>query len=334
MPTGHLNPQRIVSLVASFALLFQNSEANSFCTMSLSTIATIRLSSRISLVIARGSVLDFASTNDAAIVNAANMGCLGGGGVDGAISNAGGNALYKARLALPIVHGKYVRCPEGDAKITGPGEFGSIMTNHVIHAVGPDYNDFYREDYGEADALLKSAYRRTLEVAAAANLTDVAFSLLAAGVFRGERSLKQVLRLGIRSIISWSKAQSDASSVQSIVMCAFLEKEANTLLAIADDLNLEIVYEEVVDEMEVDAMEEDAVEEKGEMTKELERTKETMKKERKEANEEAKQGIKQDTKEEANEAANERAPQDTILKTKEDENKKQKREERTQEQTD
>jgi O-acetyl-ADP-ribose deacetylase (regulator of RNase III) len=206
--------------------------------MALSIIGTFWLSSRIHLVIARGSVLEFESKRDAAIVNAANEGCLGGGGVDGAISNAGGETLFRARLALPVVQGKFIRCPVGDAKLIGPGDFGEIKTNHVIHAVGPDYNDFSEDEYDEADTLLKSAYKNTLQVAQAAELKDVSFSLLSAGVFRGERSLKQVLKLAVEAVYSWSKDQNDATSVETVIMCAFMEKEANALLKIATELGL------------------------------------------------------------------------------------------------
>ena len=104
------------------------------------------------LCIVQGSVV-FATTD--AIVNAANQGCLGGGGVDGAICDAGGPALAAARRALPLLdapHGRgHIRCHTGDAVATIGGDLSARI---CIHAVGPNYA-FHRDD---GDALLSSAY--------------------------------------------------------------------------------------------------------------------------------------------------------------------------------
>ena len=77
-------------------------------------------SSTVSINICQGSVLDF-KHEKGAIVNAANEGCLGGGGVDAAISKAGASKLLQDRLGLPIVSTKQlkngvqeIRCPTGN----------------------------------------------------------------------------------------------------------------------------------------------------------------------------------------------------------------------------
>jgi len=64
-------------------------------------------------------------------VNAANEECLGGGGVDGAITEAGGPRLAKDRLVLPIVSAG-IRCPTGGVVITGPNRYGTLRIDQII----------------------------------------------------------------------------------------------------------------------------------------------------------------------------------------------------------
>lgn len=203
------------------------------------------------------------STRVGAIVNAANERCLGGGGVDGAINSVAGISLWKDRLALPILGEQEVRCHTGSAVITGPNRYGSLRVSYVVHAVGPAYFRFADEmsdddsdtdtkqddsvDFAEPDALLRSAYQESLERCRENGITDVAFSLLSAGVFRGKRSLNDVLSIGVTAIRDWVKDQEKANleaaaihstdggeqpskhPLRSVTLCGFSELEVVAL---------------------------------------------------------------------------------------------------------
>lgn len=109
-----------------------------------------------------------------AIVNAANRGLLGGGGVDGAIHRAAGPALLEACRAIPEVE-PGVRCPTGEARIT---EGFELPARYVIHTVGP----VYRGHPTDAE-LLASAVRSSLETAVAHELRSISFPAISCGVY-------------------------------------------------------------------------------------------------------------------------------------------------------
>ena len=221
--------------------------------MSLSTIATYKIPAShhpFKLIISQGSVIDFTyppNPSHSAIVNAANEGCLGGGGVDGAISNAGGPNLLLDRKNLPEVPGQEggsIRCPTGNAVITGPNSYGTLHVPFVIHAVGPNYLDYENHNDDESsnneerlvlgDTLLKSAYTSSLTCGKNCNLEAIAFCLLSAGIFRGSRTVKEVLRIGLESICQFEGYE----GLKEVYVCGFTEKELNTLVEIANEIGL------------------------------------------------------------------------------------------------
>jgi O-acetyl-ADP-ribose deacetylase len=109
-----------------------------------------------------------------AVVNAANSGLLGGGGVDGAIHRAGGPDIL--RECEELRRTRWVDgLPTGQAVATTAGR---MQARWVIHAVGPVYTR--RED---RSALLASAYRESLRVADELGARTVAFPAISAGVY-------------------------------------------------------------------------------------------------------------------------------------------------------
>jgi O-acetyl-ADP-ribose deacetylase (regulator of RNase III) len=109
-----------------------------------------------------------------AIVNAANSGLLGGGGVDGAIHRKGGPEILAACRELragPLAQG----LPAGHAVATTAGQ---LPARWVIHTVGPVYSP-----HEERSDVLRSCYRESLRVARELGAERVNFPLISAGVY-------------------------------------------------------------------------------------------------------------------------------------------------------
>ena len=117
---------------------------------------------------------DITRENVDAIVNAANSTLLGGGGVDGAIHDAGGNEILEA--CREIRRTEYPKgLPAGEAVITTGG---NLIARFVIHTVGP----IYGHDKDET-ALLANCYRNSLIVAVENRLTKISFPSISTGAY-------------------------------------------------------------------------------------------------------------------------------------------------------
>ena len=105
-----------------------------------------------------------------AVINAANRGMRGGGGVDGAIHRAGGPAVLRDCVA---------RYPYGlRTGQAGWTTAGDLPARWVIHVVGPNRHA------GETDPeLLASCYREALRVADELGARTLAAPLVSAGVY-------------------------------------------------------------------------------------------------------------------------------------------------------
>lgn len=143
-----------------------------------------------------------------AIVNAANSGLLGGGGVDGAIHRAGGPdflAAYRSLRDTTLPDG----LPAGQAVATTAGK---LPARWVIHTVGPVYAK--TEDQSET---LASCYRESLRVAAEVGARSVAFPAISAGVYGWP--MDDAARIAVQTV--QDTAAEVAETVETVVFVPF-----------------------------------------------------------------------------------------------------------------
>ncbi len=162
-----------------------------------------------------------------AIVNAANEGLLGGGGVDGAIHRAAGPRLLEACRALPQVrHG--VRCPTGEARIT-PGF--DLPARHVIHTAGPVWHG---GDSREPE-LLAACHRNVLALAREHAIDSIAFPAISCGVYGYPRDAAAAVALAVLA-----EERHRMRTPHRIVLCAFDRGMAEAWERAAKRLHIEI----------------------------------------------------------------------------------------------
>jgi len=143
-----------------------------------------------------------------AIVNAANSGLRGGGGVDGAIHRAGGKAIMEECRKIGY-------CPTGKAVITTGG---NLKAPWVIHTVGPVYRD---GNHGEPE-LLASAYRESLALAAKRGLKRLSFPSISTGAYG--YPLREAAAVALKTVKEFLEEHPEIEEVRFVL---FDEKTLN-----------------------------------------------------------------------------------------------------------
>lgn len=138
-----------------------------------------------------------------AIVNAANSGLLGGGGVDGAIHAAAGSELLEFTKMLGA-------CETGDAKLS-PGF--KLPAKYIIHTVGPVWQG---GAFAESE-LLCQCYQRSFELAYSNNIKSIAFSAISTGIYGYPKKAAVV--------IATNCMRQYESKFDSIIACCFSEAD-------------------------------------------------------------------------------------------------------------
>ena len=150
---------------------------------------------------------DITTLNVDAIVNAANEALMVGGGVCGAIHRAAGPELQRECSAVG-------HCPTGETRIT---KGYRLSAKHVIHAVGPVYEDGKQGEAG----LLASAYQSSLALCEKHGLQSVAFPAISTGIYGYPK--EEAATVAFSAVREWLEKH---AAPNKVIFCCFMEDDA------------------------------------------------------------------------------------------------------------
>jgi O-acetyl-ADP-ribose deacetylase (regulator of RNase III) len=144
-----------------------------------------------------------------AIVNAANTSLMGGGGVDGAIHRAGGQAILDECRKIVARQGG---CMTGEAVITTAG---NLPSKFVIHTVGPVWNGGNKNEALK----LKDCYLNSLRLATDNGCKTIAFPNISTGIYGYPKD--EAAQIAVRTIVDFL-GQTD--TIEKVILVCFDEE--------------------------------------------------------------------------------------------------------------
>jgi O-acetyl-ADP-ribose deacetylase (regulator of RNase III) len=165
---------------------------------------------------------DITEENTDAIVNAANSGLLGGGGVDGAIHDAAGPGLLAECKKIREQRGPL---PPGQAVTTSGGD---LKARYVIHTVGP----VWQGGKVNEPQILESCYCNSMEQANLKFCASVSFPSVSTGAFG--YPVGPAAQIALRAI---ADLLHDPKSVRLVRFVLFDERTYEAYAAAAEELS-------------------------------------------------------------------------------------------------
>lgn len=150
-----------------------------------------------------------------AIVNAANRNLILGGGVAGAIRNAGGPSIQEECNTIGPID-------VGEAVMTNAG---NLKAKHVIHAAGPVQGE------GREDTKLRNATLNSLKIANENKLKDIAFPAISTGIF--DFPMQECSEIMIQTVMEFLETHDHP---QEVIFCLYGQDAYNVFEKTLDKL--------------------------------------------------------------------------------------------------
>lgn len=164
-----------------------------------------------------------------AVVNSANPKVYVGGGVDNAIYKAAGRKeLFQARVMIGEI-------PEGEARYT---DAYNLKAKYIIHTVAPIWKDGENDE----ERLLRSCYKKSLELIKKLGCKSAVFPLLATGINGFPKDL--ALRIAVTTIQDFLIRDADNYDISLAIIddevLRLSKKITNSIIDIISDEDIKI----------------------------------------------------------------------------------------------